>query len=106
MITRAELEAGDIRTVDGFVTRLLEDDLTECTLGEVQALAGAMGLSMAIMTPMVKAAGVEVVMKRSTARIRGFSSPLNGTPRFSGENSTFTTPGTSSILGFGGNAGW
>ena len=106
-ITREDLVESNVSSVSGFVDYLLEiEERTECTPGECQVLASILGISTPDAIVAVKAAGVSMKYgNRENPNRRGHSAPLNGTPRFSGVNSTFTTPGTANISGFAGVAG-
>jgi len=107
MITREDLIESNVVSVAAFVDYLLEMEQTECTPGECQALAGILGISIPSAIALVREAGVTMKYgNRENPSRRGHSAPINGTPRFSGANSTFTTPSGSNIGGFAGTAGY
>ena len=98
--------APEFSSVESFVQFCMDDEKTDFSPGDAQKIAKA--LKMGNHQPIIeelKSFGLKLAVKEATREVRGFSSNPNGTFPFSGANSTFSTPGGDSILGFVGRKG-
>ena len=94
-------------SIEAFVQFLMDDERDSFLPGEAQKVAEAMRCSTHEVIMELKGYGFKTRTNGvQTQAVRGFTSNPHGTPRFSGENSTFTTPGGSNICGFAGREGY
>jgi len=96
----------EFASVETFVQYLLDEERESFLPGEAQAVAKAIGSDLATVTRTLQDYGLILMNRTVQKATRGITSNPNGTFPFSGANSTFTTSGSDSIIGFAGRAGY
>lgn len=102
---RFDSKSPEYSSVESFVEFLMDDDRTSFFPGEAQAVALATRSSMPAVTEELKGYGFTVVTLAVQNVTRGINSNPNGTHPFQA-NPTFTTSGSSNIVGFAGSEGY
>lgn len=102
---RFDPKAPEHLSVEAFVQFLLDDERTSFFPGEAQAVAIATRSDVKTVSEELQSYGLKVVTLSVQNVTRGFKSNPNGTHPFQ-ENPTYTTAGTSSIIGFAGSSGY
>jgi hypothetical protein len=92
-------------SVEALAEFLMDDERTSFFPGEAQAVAIAARSDVKTVTEELRSYGFKVVTAEIQRTIRGFNSNPNGTHPFQA-NPTFTTSGSSNILGFAGTEGY
>lgn len=92
-------------SVEAFVQFLMDDDRTTFFPGEAQAVAIATRTEQKNVMAALYDYGFKTVDVRVQKTTRGINDNPNGTHPFQA-NPTFTTSGSSSILGFAGSEGY
>lgn len=92
-------------SVESFIQFCLDDETDYFFPGDAQKIAQQTHRPLGDVIEELKSYGLKVHLNTTMKIVRGVSSPLNGTHPFSGENSTFSTAGGSSIVGFAGREG-
>jgi hypothetical protein len=92
-------------SVESFAEFLMDEDRKSFLPGEAQAVSISVNRKLADVMAELKSYGFTVGNNALQKTGRGFTSNPNGTHPFQ-ENPTFTTPGTSNILGFAGSEGY
>jgi hypothetical protein len=102
---RFDHKSPEYASVEALVQFLMDDDRTSFFPGEAQAVSIATKTHMVKVTEELKGYGFTVMAAEVVKNTRGFNSNPNGTHPFQA-NPTFTTSGSSNILGFAGSEGY
>jgi len=97
--------APEHQSVEAFVSYCMDDECYEFRPGDAQKIASVIRRPIPAVIQELKSYGLSCKIPEAEKSVRGFSSNPNGTFPFSGANSTFTTPGGDSIIGFAGRRG-
>lgn len=101
---RFDHKSPEYASVESFVQFLMDDERTSYYPGEIQAVAKASGHSMTAVAKEVQSYGFSPVVGEIQRVTRGFNDNPNGTHPHQA-NPTFTTSGSSNILGLAGFEG-
>lgn len=92
-------------SVESFIQFCLDDETDSFLPGDAQKIAQQTHRQLNDVIEELKSYGLKVHLNTPMKIVRGASSPSHGSHPFSGENSTFSTPGGSSIVGLAGREG-
>lgn len=102
---RFDSKAPEYASVEALVQFLMDDERTSFFPGEAQAVSIASKRPMHEVVAEVQSYGFTTVVLAVQKITRGFNSNPNGTHPFQA-NPTFTTSGSSNIVGFAGTEGY
>lgn len=96
----------EFASVESFVEFLMDDERVTFSPGEAQKVAANTKLALSQIIAELKSFGLGVAINPTQNKnVRGITSHSHGSHPFGGNNSTFTTPGGSNIMGFAGRQG-